>query len=553
MNKFIEKKLDRALITSLIKENKINEAIKTYDNYQKDLKSLKKNKKLSKEVNKEINYSKKEFTEKLAECAKNFNEKKDYTNALICYKKIFELDKTDTKNLNNYIKCLDSINEFDLELDLAKNLLSIEKSSDNYKTLSSAYNKNEKYNLAIWYYNKYLNKANKTADAVDNNTLGCHYFNKYCKKGENPKDAELSLKYFSKSLKAEPRSKIYLKNTIVAAMKHKDFETEKKYWTEYINLGYMNADDEFTYSASCMRNGDIEGWKKYYNSRFRKDNMTIYPKIDKPEWTGKEDLSDKTLLVHYEQGFGDNFLMFGYVPRLIKLAKHVIYYIQNDAYELVKDNEFGVEVQSPKTKSVKDMNFDYHVPCMSLPIVLDLTKVNISVEGGYIKPDKNLVIKFKEKYFNDNKFKIGIAFEGVSANAKRNIPIEKLTILDKLDDVEIYCFTKDIEDEKLKCFKNHKIINIAKDFNNFADTAAAIENTDIILTSDNCILNLAGAIGKRAIAIFNYHYEFRWYDLTGEDCGWYKSVKPIVNDKYNDWDKSITKAVNIIKELIVNK
>ena len=74
MNKFIEKKLDRALITSLIKENKINEAIKTYDNYQKDLKSLKKNKKLSKEVNKEINYSKKEFTEKLAECAKNFNE-----------------------------------------------------------------------------------------------------------------------------------------------------------------------------------------------------------------------------------------------------------------------------------------------------------------------------------------------------------------------------------------------------------------------------------------------------------------------------------------------
>ncbi len=552
MDKFIETKLNRAVIISLFKENKIKEAIKEFEDYLEKLNSLKHNKNILTKVNKEIDYSKKEFTEKLAECAKNFNEKKDYTNALICYKKIFEIDNKNTKNLQNYINCLDSINEYDLELDLAKALLSVEKTSENYKTLSSAYNKNEKYNLAIWYYNKYLNKANKTADAVDNNTLGCHYFNKYCKKGENPKDAKLALEYFSKSVEVEPKSKVYIKNTIVAAMKNKDFETEKKYWNDYINLGYMNADDEFTYSASCMRNGDIEGWKKYYNSRFKKDNMTIYPKIDKPEWTGKEDLSDKTLLVHYEQGYGDNFLMFGYIPRLVKLAKHVIYYIQDNAYELVKNNEYGVEVQSPKTKSVKNINFDYHVPCMSLPIVLNLTKENISVEGGYIKPDKNLVNKFKEKYFNNNKFKLGIAFEGVSANAKRNIPLEKLTLLDELNNIEIYCFTKDIDDERLKCFKNHKIINIAKDFNNFADTAAAIENTDLILTSDNCILNLAGAIGKRTIAIYNYHYEFRWYDLTGDDCGWFKCVKPIINDKYNDWDKSIKLAADKINDLIKN-
>ena len=37
----------------------------------------------------------------------------------------------------------------------------------------------------------------------------------------------------------------------------------------------------------------------------------------------QEDLSNSTLLVHYEQGYGDNFLMFGYMPRLVKLAKKV--------------------------------------------------------------------------------------------------------------------------------------------------------------------------------------------------------------------------------------
>ena len=57
-------------------------------------------------------------------------------------------------------------------------------------------------------------------------------------------------------------------------------------------------------------------------------------------------------------------------------------------------------------------------------------------------------------------------------------------------------------------------------------------------------------MGKKTIGIYNYHYEFRWYDLSGEDCGWYKSVKPIVNDPYDNWDKSMQKAIiEIQKEL----
>ena len=34
--------------------------------------------------------------------------------------------------------------------------------------------------------------------------------------------------------------------------------------------------------------------------------------------------------------------------------------------------------------------------------------------------------------------------------------------------------------------------------------------------------------------------------LTGEDCGWFKSVKPFINDEYNNWDKTLE---NVVKEV----
>ena len=55
---------------------------------------------------------------------------------------------------------------------------------------------------------------------------------------------------------------------------------------------------------------------------FKKEhNATRFPKITKPEWNGIKDISKSTLLVYYEQGFGDTFLMWGYMTRLTQLCK----------------------------------------------------------------------------------------------------------------------------------------------------------------------------------------------------------------------------------------
>ncbi len=550
-NSFYKIQLKRAVWAAMLKQEKIVEAAACYEKYKAELAELLKSDDQKKQVNAEIALSDNIFYAENEKLAEKFFKDGDYSNALICYKYIFDKYPDNIKNMKNYIKCLEQIEQYDLALIIAQELLKAENTDENNKLISKIYEKNNDFEESTRYYKNYIKLSNKkNYDGADYNTIGCNYFNSYIKKGHNPEDAKQALKYFKKTLSFESDSKVYLKNTIVAAIKTKDYAVEKECWKKFIKCGYLTPDEEFTYCASCMRNGDIEGWKKHYISRFKKTEPTIYPKLKKPEWTGKEDISNSILLVHYEQGYGDNFLMWGYMPRLVKIAKKVIYYIQNNAYDLLKNNDFNVEVHSQKNTDLNKLKYDYHIPSMSVPVALNVTKDNISVIGGYIKADKKLADKYKEKYFNTNKLKIGIAFEGRAANQNRNIPLEQLKMLDNLNNVQFYCLTKDITEEKLKIFKKNKVINIAKNFSTFADTAAAVENTDIIVSSDNCILNLAGAMGKKVIGIFNYHYEFRWYDLSGDDCGWYKSVKPIVNDEYDNWNISIQKAVEEIKKIM---
>lgn len=547
---FLTIQLNRAVWISLLDEKKIHEGIEEFEKYVNLLKESATTKIVTNKIAKELKNVYKLLVEKLSDIAEEYIKNKDYTNAIICYKKIFDYDPENIKNIEKYIKLLEQLEQYDIELELGKYLITIDNSANHYKLLSEIYGKNKIYNEALRNYLIYLRKNNtKKISAEQYNVIGCYYFNYFNNQAENRERKYIikSLKYFLKAVKLEKKNKVYLKNTISAANKAKKKTIEKKYWKPFLELGYANAEDELSYSALCMITGDFEGWGKYYNSRFKIKNPAFYPKTDKPEWNGLDDIGDKTLLVHYEQGFGDSILIFAYLEQLTKVAKHVIFVVQDVLYDLFKRNTDKIEIIPKSNADLTKLEFDYFIPAMSVISVLNLTKENISVGAGYLKPNLEKVEYYKRKFFKSNKLKIGLSFSS-KGNKSRDIPIEALLQLDNMENVDLYCFSKDVDYKDMEKFKNHKLINIVKYCDTFDDTAAAITNTDIVLSSDNCILNLAGATGKKTIGIFNYYYEFRWYDLTGEDCGYYTCVKPIVNNEYDNWDLSMKKAIAYIEK-----
>lgn len=550
---FLLLKLNRTVWVALLAQNKIVEAVSYYETYRNNLAIFQNNKQLKEPVLDEAAYSQAYFLNKITTIAEKYIAEKDYANAAICYTAIFKYNQNNINDIKNYILCLEKLDQFDLATEVIKHL---ETTTPNdisvYKLLSEIYNKQNNNYKSVQYMEKYL--AEKTPDKIsasEYNLLGCYYNKLYSDNSHKYEDIVKSLNNFKKASDIEPFNKLFMKNATIMASKANDYQSGKYYWDEILKLDNMSNDDKYDYAAFCLKNQDFEGWYKYFNARFAKENNpTQFPKISKPEWNGIKNISGYTLLVHYEQGFGDTFLTWGYIPRLVKLAKHVIFVCQDNIYELLKDNPYGVEVIPKSLADFSKIKFDYYIPSMTIPIALKLNRENISVGEGYIKANPELVKEFKEKYFNNDKFKIGISFAGsINGNHTRDILIENFLPLDKLNNIEIYSLTKDISDSKFECFKNNRVQNIAKDFKNFAETAAAIENLDLVLTSDNCILNLAGALGKKTLALFNWHYEFRWFDLSGKDVVWLTSVEPIVNDKIDNWSYSINKAIEKIEAL----
>jgi len=557
MNPLLMLKTQRVIYLALLEDGNILEAIKTFEKYQNHLKTYADADKATQDIIlKEINSSRNNFIEKLNNIAKFYIKNEDYNKAAVCLSEVIHYWPQNIYCLINYIICLYKLEQYDIEEEFLTYLKTLINKFDNIlilKDLSKLYARIDKFDLAVSYMKEYISNSDKNnIISEDYEILGSYYNELYTRDHNEIQYAIDSVEYLLKADELNPSSASTAKKIAMASVLVNNFNLGKFYWDKFLKITSPTNDDLFEYSTFCLKNKNFKDFYKFFDSRFTKETnplKLLFPEINKPQWKG-ENITDKTLLILFEQGFGDTFLMFGYAKMLTKLTKKVIFIVQDEIYPLLKNNDFGIEILKYSLTDINNINFDYYIPSMSILSALNLDINDISAEENYIKADKELTAKYKEKYFNNNKLKIGIAYEGKkNGNRARNIPIQEFLPLDYLNNVEIYSLMIDKPNKEYDIFKNNKINILTKEMNSFNETAALIENCDLIITSDNCILNLAGAMGKKTFGIFNWYYEFRWFDLTGEDVVWYKSVKPFVNTSMNDWQSSMTKVVSEIKKL----
>jgi tetratricopeptide (TPR) repeat protein len=265
----------------------------------------------------------------------------------------------------------------------------------------------------------------------------------------------------------------------------------------------------------------------------------------KPLWDGTP-MKDKTLLVYYESALGDTLLYLRYLKLLKGKFAKVLFKPQYCFVDLVKENDFDVEIIDNRTLA-QDVYFDTHIPLMSLPYVLNLnTEQDIPFTEGYIKANEDKIKKYKEKYFDNDKFKIGFKWMGNIANdLTRVISIESFYKLFELPDTQFYSLQKGEGEEELKKIpQKYNVINIAPIFKDFSDTAAAIANLDLVICNDTSIAHLAGAMGKPCWIVLPYVQNWRWHtDISY--CTWYKSVKLFKQIEPNNWDEVFDRVYGV--------
>lgn len=319
----------------------------------------------------------------------------------------------------------------------------------------------------------------------------------------------------------------------------------------FVELGDENAfqtarekfealyEPSLAYGLALLAMGDYEKGLRGMEARYRMDEVDRYINSalgDFPRWTG-ENLGGKRLLVTAEQGLGDTIQMARYLPVLAEMENGGILMETHPlTLSLLEHNFPQIQFLERKYGEAAQEHFDFWIGTMSLPYFFGATVHNIPSKSGYLKiPREN------SGYWQDRISKlglsarprIGLAWSGQPlhrGDRRRSIPFEKLMLFIRRAKADFFALQTQVP-----ATNPANLIDVSEEMLTLADTAALIDEMDLVITVDTSVVHVAGAIGKQTWLLLPYRYEWRW-GLEGESNAWYDSVRVLRQQHHGDWD-----------------
>ena len=338
-----------------------------------------------------------------------------------------------------------------------------------------------------------------------------------------------------------------LGNTLVAKG---EFEDALKSYRRAVEITPDHADALWSIALLQLRSGDFENGWKGYEGRWKLKGVIDKRSFSQPLWDGS-DISGKTILLHSEQGFGDTIQFIRYAPMVSDMGAKVIVECQEELVSLLKNVE-GIHSVIPRDKQLPA--FDIHYPLLSLPYIFGTKLETIPAKIPYIHADETMVQKWQNKIESPaSSFKIGLIWAGdpkLKFGHSRSCPLELFSSLAELDDFIFYSLQKGESSEQASNPpKGMKLIDYTEDIHDFSDTAAIMNNMDLIISVDTAVAHLAGALGKRVWVLLPFVPDWRWMK-DREDSPWYPTMKLFRQPSSGDWQSVMGTLEEALKELV---
>jgi len=300
-------------------------------------------------------------------------------------------------------------------------------------------------------------------------------------------------------------------------------------------------------NAYPFTHNDFQNGFKAYEWRWQSDQFPchIQPMPGK-QWNG-ENLTNKSLLLASEQGFGDIIFFIRYLPEIPKC--HLILLTHKAMLPLLSDFQ-GIDQIITDGDIIPDV--DYYIPSGSLPHVLMPKIKQIVFNRPYIR--KPLTISNEiQNQINSCKGKIRVGLVWASGGAqqhmnKRTYGLENFSALFELDKFHFFSLQKGPGANDLKDYPDAAVTDMQKLINNFKDTAAIISQMDLIITTDTAVAHLAGAMGHHTWVALPFSSGWPWGQTGSESC-WYQNMRLFRQEKPDDY----LNVVQRMKALLENQ
>jgi len=284
-----------------------------------------------------------------------------------------------------------------------------------------------------------------------------------------------------------------------------------------------------------LRQGNFEeGWKRY-EARVNARTPIPHRSFAEPALQPGENLRERTLLLHADQGLGDDVQFIRFIPALQQRGARLIVELPATLLRLMRQSYPGVTFL-PEGAPLG--SFDVQCLVMSLPHVLGLRTARDSAPVGYLKADPQRIEHWRKQLAGLPGPRLGIVWAGSSKNlmdSRRSMPLATMrAALDgfagTLVSLQKECPPTD-EADRAAWTELHEVLPPDADF---AETAAIIGALDLVIAVDTSMAHLAGALGKPTWTLLAHCPDWRWLRQV-ETTDWYPTMRLFRQQHPGNW------------------
>ncbi|HET7728995.1 MAG TPA: tetratricopeptide repeat protein [Usitatibacter sp.] len=292
------------------------------------------------------------------------------------------------------------------------------------------------------------------------------------------------------------------------------------------------AQAHFNLSLVYLMRGDYERGFREYEWRTRAPGYADYANypFGMPRWRG-ESLAGKRLLVHGEQGQGDVFQMIRFVPRIAAQGGAVDVFCMEPLVPILATvpgvGEAFAELAHRPTH-------DFHAPIFDLAAHFLTGKDPAPWHKPYIAALPGRAAFWATELAALPRPRVGLVWRGSAkfkADWNRSLdPAAAARLL-----VPGVSFVGlQVPQAPMTPPEDASFLDLSPRIRDWNDTAAIIENLDLVVSVDSAVAHLAGAMGRPVWTLIAHGPEWRW-GLSGTTTRWYPSMRLFRQAVLGDW------------------
>lgn len=291
-----------------------------------------------------------------------------------------------------------------------------------------------------------------------------------------------------------------------------------------------------------LASGDFEpGWIEYEWRKLTDAGKRMMLSLRSALWNGMR-LPAGRLLLFGDQGYRDMIHFARYTPMAAERCQEVVLVCVPEMMPLLRQIS-GVKHACHRWNDVP--SHVAHCRLASLPSLFHTMPDTIPGKVPYLKADPARVAHWRDRLaatLPAGVKRVGLAWRGRPTHpndGRRSLPLSQLAPLADAGPVAFVSVQrpmKAVDHDSMTQFPY--VADMANEAMDFLETAAVMQNLDLIITVDTAMAHLAGALGRPVWIMISKSADWRW-QLHRHDSPWYPTARLFRQDRLGSWDSVI--------------